>query len=142
LDYGLLGAGDFNALSIGNDPGVLLADEATPNIGYVSIDVRAAMQDDIYYGRAFSAFMIRMATDTDNDNGMDEWYFRTSERTGTSEDPYIEYTSTAPTPTPTPRPVGGIVMPTNKLEILTPYLAVAGLVAIVSAVVLVKRRKD
>jgi hypothetical protein len=40
-----------------------------------------------------------------------------------------------------PRPVGGLVIPTNKLEILTPYLALAGLIAAVSAVVVVKRRK-
>ena len=40
----------------------------------------------------------------------------------------------------TPEPVGGLVMPTNKLEILTPYLALAGLVAVVSAVAVVKRR--
>jgi Tol biopolymer transport system component len=38
--------------------------------------------------------------------------------------------------------VGGLVMPTNKLEISTPYLELAGLVAIVSAVVVVKRRRD
>jgi Tol biopolymer transport system component len=40
-----------------------------------------------------------------------------------------------------PRPVGGVVIPTNKLEILTPYLALAGLAAAVSAVVVVKRRR-
>jgi len=40
-----------------------------------------------------------------------------------------------------PRPVGGVVVPTNKLEILTPYLALAGLVAAVSAVVVVKKRR-
>ena len=39
-------------------------------------------------------------------------------------------------------PVGGIVMPTNKLEILSPYLALAGLGAAVSAVVVVKKRRD
>jgi len=39
-------------------------------------------------------------------------------------------------------PVGGVVMPTNKLEILTPYLALAGLIVAVSAVVAVKRRRD
>jgi len=39
-----------------------------------------------------------------------------------------------------PRPVGGIVMPANKLEILTPYLALAGLVAAISTVVVIKRR--
>jgi len=39
-----------------------------------------------------------------------------------------------------PRPVAGIIIPTNKLEILTPYLALAGLIAVVSVVVVVKRR--
>ena len=41
---------------------------------------------------------------------------------------------------PEPAPVGGIAVPTNKLEILTPYLALVGLVIAVSAVVAVKRR--
>ena len=39
-------------------------------------------------------------------------------------------------------PVGGIAVPTNKLEILIPYLALAGLIAVVSAVVVVKKRRD
>jgi WD40 repeat protein len=39
-----------------------------------------------------------------------------------------------------PRPVGGVVAPANKLEILTPYIALAGLIATLSAVVVVKRR--
>jgi hypothetical protein len=39
-------------------------------------------------------------------------------------------------------PVGGVVAPTNKLEILTPYLALAALVIAASAVVVVKRRRD
>jgi hypothetical protein len=43
---------------------------------------------------------------------------------------------------PEPAPVGGVVLPTNTLAILTPYLALAGLAAIVSAVVVVKRRRD
>jgi len=38
-------------------------------------------------------------------------------------------------------PVGGIVMPVDKLEMMEPYIALAGLVA-VSAVVAVKRRRD
>ena len=38
------------------------------------------------------------------------------------------------------RPVGGLVMPTNKLEILTPYLALAGLVAVLSTVAVVRKR--
>jgi len=39
-------------------------------------------------------------------------------------------------------PVGGVVMPTNKFEVMTPFLALAGLVAVVSAVVAVKKRRD
>jgi hypothetical protein len=39
-----------------------------------------------------------------------------------------------------PRPVGGLIIPTNKLEILTPYLALAGFAVIISAVVVVKKR--
>lgn len=58
-----------------------------------------------------------------------------------SKQPILEVDWSTPSPTPTPRPAGGIVMSTNKFEILTPYLALAGLVvAIVSAVVVVRRR--
>jgi len=40
-------------------------------------------------------------------------------------------------------PVGGVVMPTNKTEILAPLLAIAGIIAAVSTVELVvRRRKD
>ncbi len=38
--------------------------------------------------------------------------------------------------------VGGISIPTNKLEIVTPYIVLAGLIAVVSAVYVIKRRKD
>jgi len=94
-DYGTLGAGDLDAPSIGNDPGVLIPGSgvgSTPNIGYVSIDIRAAMQDDIDHGRAWSAFMIKLATDIDNDGRNDYWLFYASEQAGTSQDPYIQYT--------------------------------------------------
>jgi len=39
-------------------------------------------------------------------------------------------------------PIGGVVTPTNKLEVLTPYIALAGLVVAVSVVVAVKKRRD
>lgn len=38
--------------------------------------------------------------------------------------------------------VGGITSPVNKLEILTPYLALAGLIAAVSTLFIIERRKD
>ena len=39
------------------------------------------------------------------------------------------------------QPVGGLVMPVNKLDIIAPYLALAGLIVAVSAVVVVKKRR-
>jgi hypothetical protein len=39
-------------------------------------------------------------------------------------------------------PVGGVVMSTSKLEIVAPFAALAGLIVAVSAVVVVKRRRD
>ncbi len=38
--------------------------------------------------------------------------------------------------------VGGLVTPANKLAILTPYIALAGLIIAVSTVYVVKRRRD
>ncbi|MGB6680902.1 MAG: DNRLRE domain-containing protein [Candidatus Bathyarchaeia archaeon] len=43
---------------------------------------------------------------------------------------------------PASGPVGGVVTPVNKLEILTPYIALVGLIAVVSTVYVIKRRKD
>ena len=40
------------------------------------------------------------------------------------------------------QPVGGVVMPTNTLAVAAPYLALAGLIVAVSAVVAVKKRRD
>lgn len=42
----------------------------------------------------------------------------------------------------TREPVGGVLVPINKLEILTPYIALAGLIVAVSAVVVAKKRRD
>lgn len=39
-------------------------------------------------------------------------------------------------------PVDGVTTPTNKLEILTPYIVLAGLIAAVSTVYIIKKRKD
>jgi hypothetical protein len=38
-------------------------------------------------------------------------------------------------------PVGGVVVPRNSLEILTPYIALAGLVAAISTIFVIKKRK-
>ncbi|MFC1505444.1 hypothetical protein ACFLQ6_00065 [Thermoproteota archaeon] len=39
-------------------------------------------------------------------------------------------------------PVGGVASPINKLELIAPYLALAGLIAAVSVVFVIKRSKD
>jgi hypothetical protein len=39
-------------------------------------------------------------------------------------------------------PVGGVAYSVNKLEILTPYIALAGLIIAVSTVYVIKKRKD
>jgi hypothetical protein len=39
-------------------------------------------------------------------------------------------------------PVGGYVVPSNKLAVLAPYIVLAGLIAAVSAVYVIKRRKN
>lgn len=39
------------------------------------------------------------------------------------------------------RPVAGVVVPVNKLAVLAPYLALAGLVAVVSAIIVARRKK-
>jgi hypothetical protein len=41
---------------------------------------------------------------------------------------------------PPPRPVGGELISTKKLQVLIPYIGLAGLIATVSAIV-IKRRK-
>jgi len=40
------------------------------------------------------------------------------------------------------RPVGGVLTPVNKLEILAPYLALVGLVGAVTAAVAIQRRRE
>lgn len=45
----------------------------------------------------------------------------------------------APTP---PQPVGGLVTEINKLEIIAPYIALVGIVAIASAVYLKRLKKQ
>lgn len=130
-DYGTIDAADYSATSIGNDPGVLIGSGSTPGVGYISIDIAAALQDDLNNGRAWSTFMIRLATDTDNDGAVDEFKFYSAD--SSANKPYIEYGL---------RVVGGVVATGNRLEILTPYVALVGLIAVVSTVYANRGRKD
>ncbi len=98
-DYGALDASDLFASSIGNDSGVLIGNGGTPNIGYVSIDVEAAVQDDIDNGRPWSTFMLKMSTNTDSDDRNDYWVFWTTEYGDINKQPYVEYELTPAPPT-------------------------------------------
>jgi len=134
VDYGTLSADDFDDVSIGNDPGVLISGSASPDVGYLSIDITSAMQDDIDNGRAFTSFLIRLATNTDSDAKADVWGFRASEYTGTDQDPFVEY-ELAPE-----NPVGGIYASKDKFNILAPYIALVGLIGAISTIFAIRRR--
>lgn len=142
-DYGTLGTEDLDAPSIGNDPGVLISDTATPNIGYVSIDVKAAMQDDVNKGRTYSTFMIKMATDTNNDGISDVWYFYAVEADGTNQDPYVEFeigpTATSTITASTSRTTTASTSSTQPSVLNIPIgldpMLIIGIVAAVAAVI-------
>lgn len=119
--------------SIGNDPGVLISSSATPDVGYVSIDVTAAMQDDMNKGRRYTTFMIKMAVNTNNDGNDNYWAFLASEVTGTDRDPYIECSLK-------PEPVGGVLTPVNKLAVLVSYPALVGIFGAMSTIFVIRRR--
>jgi hypothetical protein len=132
-DYGALDPTDFNAPSIGNDPGVLISSTATPDVGYLSIDITAALLDDLNNGGTFSAFMIRNTVDTDGDGKNDQWDFVPFSGEPTDRSPFISIDY---------YPVGGTIVCTNKFHILIPFLALAGLIAAVSTVFIMRRRKN
>jgi len=69
-------------------------------------------------------------------NGIDIYVSDPQNPVHTNPDPFDALVSQVP------NAVGGVVMPTNTLAILSPYLAIAGLVVAVSAVVVVKKRRD
>jgi len=95
------------------------------------------MQDDINNGRDFTAFLIKLDIDTDNDKLSDQWNIRASENSGTDQDPYVEY-ELAPA-----NPVGGIYASADRLGILTPYLALVGLIGTISTILAIRKwRKD
>ncbi|MFC1505546.1 hypothetical protein ACFLQ6_00590 [Thermoproteota archaeon] len=132
-DYETLDPTDFNAPSIGNDPGVLISSTATPDVGYLSIDITAALLDDLNNGKTFSAFMIRNTVDTDGDGKNDQWGFVPNGGEPTDQIPFISISYPA---------VGGIVISVNKVHIAMSFLALAGLVATASTLFIIKRRKD
>jgi TolB protein len=75
-------------------------------------------------------------------NGNDDIYVMNADGTEATRLTTSDGNDREPDWQPIPREtVGGVVNPVNKLEVLTPYIALAGLIA-VSAIYLIKKRKD
>jgi len=54
---------------------------------------------------------------------------------------YANYVIASPPPAPPPAPVGGVLVPVNKLDLLAPYLALVGLVGAVSTVFAIRKKR-
>ena len=134
-DYGSLDASDLSATSIGNDPGILIGESATPDVGIASIDVKAAMQDDINNARAWSTFMLTMSGETDDDNYNDYWVFRTSEYGDAAQQPIVEY-GLEPEP---PIYQGDLVLAGNNVTVITGRFDINGSIIVEENATLVLR---
>lgn len=131
-DYGDLDPGNFDAVSIDHDPGVLIPDGETVNVGYISIDITDAMQDDVDNGRRFTTYMIRMQDDTDGDSLDDFWRFCASRHPDEDTEPYIEFTISIP--------VGGTMTGAGYMSVLV-YVAIALGVFFVGGALIAFRRR-
>jgi hypothetical protein len=74
-DPGAASEDDYNAPSIGNDPGVLVANGAEGPTFKLSIDATAALQQAIDEDRDVMALRLQMSLLTDNDGLSDTWGF-------------------------------------------------------------------
>jgi len=102
----------FNAPSIGNDPGELIGSDEVPG-EWVSIDVTAAMSDDVSDGDSYMALIIYMEAGSDLDNAYDFWEISDMEARDPSLYPYIEYSIGS---------VGGQILSINTMQMIAPYL--------------------
>jgi hypothetical protein len=88
-------------------------------------------------GQSNYGFLIKV----DNEAGAGAgFYFRVREYDSLIDRPILQINWEAPPEDATP--VGGLTMSANNLRILTPYIALAGLIAVVSSVYVIKKRKD
>ncbi|MEO5922976.1 MAG: hypothetical protein ABIR70_04030 [Bryobacteraceae bacterium] len=104
-DYGTPDLADYNAASIGNDPGILIAAAVQPSGASMSINIAAALQQAITAGFSFVTFRIQTATETDNDGLNDIWFFASADNATASHRPFLSYevtTSNGGATTPEP----------------------------------------
>lgn len=88
-DYDSPDASDFNSVSIGNDPGVLIGAGVEAG-AFLSIDVTAAVQQAINSSADFVAFRLETAVESDLDGLNDIFFFASANNTDASLRPTIE----------------------------------------------------
>jgi len=101
---------------------------------WMSWDVTGIVKDWIENGQSNYGFIIRDPNDgVDSTDARASFYSKEWRLEGGRPVLKIDWSPISP--------VGGILMPVDKLNILTPYLALAGLIVAVSSVVVVRRRQ-
>ena len=94
-DYGVPDPSDYDAPSIGNDPGTLIAADAEPD-AQVSIDVTGAVNQTLAASASFVAFRVETSVVTDGDNNNDVWFFASANNGNASIRPSLEITPLTP----------------------------------------------
>lgn len=94
-DYGVPDPSDYDAPSIGNDPGTLIAADAEP-AAQVSIDVTGAVNQALAASASFVAFRVETSVVTDGDNLNDVWFFASANNVDASIRPSLEVTPLTP----------------------------------------------
>jgi hypothetical protein len=82
---------DYNAPSLGSDPGVLIPNGVDGPAFKLTIDVTAAVQQAIDEGRDVLAFRLQMSMPTDNDGLNDTWGFWSGNNRNLDRRPTITY---------------------------------------------------
>ncbi|MFC1507347.1 DNRLRE domain-containing protein [Thermoproteota archaeon] len=111
------------------------------SMGWMTWDVTAVVKAWIEGGQPNYGFLIRDLNEVLQDPGFGV-NFDSKESIFTDWRPILEIDWSESAPTVEPAPVGGHITPINKLVILAPHLALAGLIIAVSTIYIMTRRRD
>ncbi|MEM3381428.1 MAG: DNRLRE domain-containing protein, partial [Candidatus Bathyarchaeia archaeon] len=98
-------------------------------------DVTAIVKAWIEGGKPNYGFIIKL----EQEEKYVHFGFNSKDNEATNLRPILEVDYSPPTPTP--RPVGGVLVPANKLAILTPYLALLALIGAITIISVTLRRR-